>query len=173
EKELKSREVAGECEWNLHKKMASVRILDPIDYPDDLMTDHDMEWTLVHELLHLHFAPIGRDSDENQEILIEQAIDSIAWVIVNLTRQNKELKEGLKKPTKENPPNPAAVKGLLRWLTLSNAKASKPRAQRRLRHRLAVKNMVLKRWRTWPPLAVKGGDDHGNGNWTWRKQAQV
>lgn len=94
EKELKNREVAGECEWNLHKKMASVRILDPIDYPDDLMRDHDMEWTLVHELLHLHFAPIGRDSDENQEILIEQAIDSIAWGIVNLSRQNKELKEG-------------------------------------------------------------------------------
>jgi len=83
--------VNGECRWVLEKKMANVRILDPVDYPDDLMEPQDHERTLVHELLHLHFAPFDREYDENKDILIEQAIDSIAYGLVNLAREKVQV----------------------------------------------------------------------------------
>lgn len=54
----------GECEWQLKTKIATIRILDPIDYPENLIIEQDMEKTLVHELLHLHFAPLYADTDD-------------------------------------------------------------------------------------------------------------
>lgn len=84
------------CSWVLEKKMATIVILDPIDYPEDTMHEQDMEWSLVHELLHLHFAPFDREHDEHKDVLIEQAVDSISWGIVNLYREKPVQKKELK-----------------------------------------------------------------------------
>ncbi|WP_157800947.1 hypothetical protein [Bacillus solitudinis] len=80
---------AAEISWTLSKKMASVRILDPIDYPDGLMAMQDMENSLVHELLHLHFAPIHEDAHdrEHYEVFEEQAIESITHGLIAVARK--------------------------------------------------------------------------------------
>lgn len=87
----------GHCNWVIQKKMATIIILDPLDYPDDTMHPQDMEQTLVHELLHLHFAPFDDEVDTPKEIAIEQATDCIAYALVNIHREKqyqakKELK---------------------------------------------------------------------------------
>ena len=85
---MRVSEVNGECEWTLQTKQARIRILDPIDYPDNIKWPQDMEQTLVHELLHLHFAPFDRfDRESLEHVTMEQAIDLIAGALVNLKRK--------------------------------------------------------------------------------------
>lgn len=77
-------------DYTLSKKMASVKILDPIDYPDDVMGERDMENDLVHELLHLHFAPINEHFNDDNEIYStfeEQAVESIASGLISAERK--------------------------------------------------------------------------------------
>lgn len=76
--------------WTLSKKMATISILDPIDYPPNCMGERDMENDLVHELLHLHFAPISDHFGENRSVYStfeEQAIESIAFGLVETERK--------------------------------------------------------------------------------------
>lgn len=77
----------GENTWEIKNKSAIIKILDPIDYPPDVLWEQDMEKTLVHELLHLHFAPFDKYEEDSMEgIAIEQAIDAIAKALVTLKR---------------------------------------------------------------------------------------
>ncbi|MCO7127806.1 hypothetical protein NIE88_18835 [Sporolactobacillus shoreicorticis] len=78
----------GECHWNIQSKLAWIHILDPVDYEPNKSFPQDMEKTLVHELLHLHFAPFTSD-DESEMIdtAHEQAIDLIARALVETDRQ--------------------------------------------------------------------------------------
>lgn len=78
----------GECEWNLERKMASIRLMNPIDYPEGAMIPMDMENTLVHELLHLHFAPFF---SEDKSIEQEQAINAITDGLVKLSRKVNKM----------------------------------------------------------------------------------
>lgn len=88
----------GECEFQLKTKIAAIRILDEVDYPENLIMDHDMEKVLVHELLHLHFAALYANTEDNSiNDAQEQAIDCIAFSLVDLIREKqpqskKELK---------------------------------------------------------------------------------
>lgn len=72
----------GECEYYSELKHAFIRILDPIDYHDPL--PQDMEWILVHELLHLHFAPFWDDAKESE---LETAINQMANVLIRMNRR--------------------------------------------------------------------------------------
>lgn len=85
----------GECEWSLSTKVAIIRILDPVDYSPDCAWLQDMERTLVHELLHLHFAPFRAESDTAEDISQEQAIDCIATGLVALYRNQQPCAETL------------------------------------------------------------------------------
>ena len=67
--------------YNINNKSAFITIMDPRDFDDWL--PQDMEWLLVHELLHLHFAPMHTNKNE---ISIEQAIESITYGLVHLYR---------------------------------------------------------------------------------------
>lgn len=80
---------AGAVNWTMQKKMATIAILDPIDYPDDVMGEQDMENTLVHELLHLHLAPMNDDYSENEHYILfeEWAINSIAGALIAVERK--------------------------------------------------------------------------------------
>lgn len=62
-RDMDLNECQGECVWHTKTKLATIRLIDPVDYPEGLIEDQDMEKTLVHELLHLHFAPIHADTD--------------------------------------------------------------------------------------------------------------
>lgn len=69
----------------VEKKMATVRITDPADYPPDSMFPYDMENSLVHELLHLHFAPLTGDESSVEE---EQAIECITSGLLTALRSD-------------------------------------------------------------------------------------
>lgn len=77
----------AECNWVLKKKMATIRIVDPVDYPNNIQWPQDMEQSLVHELVHLHIAPFDESkSGSLEEIMMEQATDLIAKAMVKLKR---------------------------------------------------------------------------------------
>jgi hypothetical protein len=69
------------------RKAARINLLDPVDYSPSCWEPQDMEYFLVHELLHLHTSCIrqtdGESEDNTQE---EQAVDSIASALVSLHR---------------------------------------------------------------------------------------
>jgi hypothetical protein len=75
----------GWCNHVLQHRSAVIEILDPRDYPPTCA--NDPEEVLVHELLHIHFAPFEyekRDSPEGDAQ--EQAINMIAGALVKLKR---------------------------------------------------------------------------------------
>lgn len=77
--------------WTLSKKMATISILDQVDYDPSLIWIRDMENDLVHELLHLHFAPISDHFSSGNEIyntFEEQTIESIASGLIALERKS-------------------------------------------------------------------------------------
>lgn len=57
----------GNVRWDLDKKTAQIRVLDPADYqmsfPDTLK---DIEFTVVHELIHLELAPLFADQHRTE-----------------------------------------------------------------------------------------------------------
>jgi hypothetical protein len=79
----------GNIRWDAEKKTALIRVLDPADYrlPYPAMLD-DMEFTVVHELIHLemstvlsHFA--RSDADRSEE---EHAVNHMAEALLRLDR---------------------------------------------------------------------------------------
>ncbi len=86
--ELKPKTL-GNIHWDLEKKTAVIRVLDPADYklPYKEMLQ-DMEFTVVHELIHLGFAPVLTDfprSDANRREE-EHAVNHMAAALLNLDR---------------------------------------------------------------------------------------
>ena len=76
--------------WVVKKKTAIIKILDSKDYLLDsgpnCLYPQDMEQSLVHELLHLHFAAID-DYEGLKDIVHEQAIDQIAKSLIKVKRK--------------------------------------------------------------------------------------
>lgn len=87
EREMSETGRAAEIEATLPKRMATIRILDPVDYPPDLVELQDMELSLVHELLHIHLFPLFADrANEMTMIAEEQAIEAISRGLIELAR---------------------------------------------------------------------------------------
>lgn len=80
----------GENEYNLATGTSLIRILDPVDYPESKFKQ-DMEVTLVHELLHLVFAPFEPDEDskELEQKFMERAICQLSGALVKLKRETE------------------------------------------------------------------------------------
>jgi len=79
----------GNIHWDLEKKTATIRVLDPADYklPFKEMLQ-DMEFTVVHELIHLNFAPVTSEfnrSDANRREE-EHAVNHMADALLKLDR---------------------------------------------------------------------------------------
>jgi hypothetical protein len=79
----------GNIHWDTEKKTAVIRVLDPADYhmPFHAMLD-DMEFTVVHELIHLDIAPVlshfaRSDADRREE---EHAVNHMADALLHLER---------------------------------------------------------------------------------------
>jgi len=86
--ELKPKTL-GNIHWNLDKKTAIIRVLDPADYrlPFQAMLE-DVEFTVVHELIHLDMAPVLTDlqrSDANRREE-EHAVNHLADALLKLDR---------------------------------------------------------------------------------------
>src|SRR5580698_7587204 len=86
--ELKPKTL-GNVHWDLEKKTAVIRVLDPADYrlaPSLIM--RDIELTVVHELIHLEMAPTladlhRTDANRGQE---ENAVNHMADALLHLDR---------------------------------------------------------------------------------------
>jgi len=79
----------GNIHWDLDKKTALVHVLDPADYKlpfNDMLKD--MEFTLVHELIHLELAPVLADlqrTDANRRTE-EHSVNRMAEALLQLER---------------------------------------------------------------------------------------
>jgi hypothetical protein len=86
--ELKPKTL-GNIHWDTEKKTAIIRVLDPADYemplPEMLQ---DMEFTVVHELIHLELAsvlsPLTRNDASRREE--EHAVNHMADALLKLDR---------------------------------------------------------------------------------------
>lgn len=82
----------GNIHWDLEKKTAVIRVLDPADYHMPLADMlRDMEFTVVHELIHLGFAPVLADlqrTDANRREE-EHAVNHMADALLKLDRGGK------------------------------------------------------------------------------------
>jgi len=80
--ELKPKTL-GNIHWDLDKKTAVIRVLDPADYRmpfQDMLKD--MEFTVVHELIHLELSSLPRsDASRRDE---EHAVNQIAEALLKL-----------------------------------------------------------------------------------------
>ena len=78
----------GTCDANLIKKIARIKILDPVDDGDPHdYEEYDAEKTLVHELLHVHFEPFAKKDDSPEETAQHQVVHVLAYALVGLDRQ--------------------------------------------------------------------------------------
>lgn len=79
----------GNIHWNREKKTAVIRVLDPADYhlPLDAML-RDIEFTVVHELIHLEMVPILSDLQRTSENRREEeyAVNHMADALLKLER---------------------------------------------------------------------------------------
>lgn|GEM_PF-816795 len=89
--ELKPRTL-GNIHWDGDKKTAVIRVLDPADYKgmsfDDVLKD--IEFTVVHELIHLELSPVlsplqRNDANRREE---EHAVNHMADALLKLDRSH-------------------------------------------------------------------------------------
>jgi hypothetical protein len=86
--ELKPKTL-GNIHWDSDKKTATIHVLDPADYtlPFEAMLK-DMEFTVVHELIHLELSPVLaplQRTDENRRDE-EHAVNHMAQALLDLDR---------------------------------------------------------------------------------------
>lgn len=86
--ELKPKTL-GNIHWDTDKKTAIIRVLDPAEYQMPLreMLD-DMEFTVVHELIHLELAPVLGQFSRNEASRREEehAVNHMADALLKLRR---------------------------------------------------------------------------------------
>jgi hypothetical protein len=82
----------GHCNWTLPNKTAFIRISDPVDYDPAIVFPYDMEEILVHELVHLHFAPIAKfDEGSAEDTALEQAVEMLSQALVTAKRAASDV----------------------------------------------------------------------------------
>lgn len=81
-------DLSGLCTTRLKLLEAWIDIRHPDEVDPESLLPYDMEKTLVHELLHIHFAPFFEDdpSQKLKNLAQEQAIENIARALVKLKR---------------------------------------------------------------------------------------
>ena len=89
--ELKPKTL-GNIHWDTDKKTAIIHVLDPADYtlPFEAMLQ-DMEFTVVHELIHLELSPVLaplQRTDENRRDE-EHAVNHMAQALLDLDRLDR------------------------------------------------------------------------------------
>ena len=90
ERDFYNKECDGENDYDMRNGDSLIRILHPMDYPVSRFPQ-DMEITLVHELLHLHFAPFEPEKDDGLDHhIMEHTICILAETLVGLKREREK-----------------------------------------------------------------------------------
>lgn len=78
-------ETLGNLKWNSVSKTATIKVLNPVDYEMSAAdVPEDMEYTVVHELVHLQLSSLPRDL--NRKDVEEQVVNRIADALMQLER---------------------------------------------------------------------------------------
>jgi hypothetical protein len=80
----------GNVDWDPDQKTAKIRVLDASEYQKPYQAAlKDMEFTLVHELIHVELAALPRnDASRNDE---EDAVNRMAEALLHLDRGDQNL----------------------------------------------------------------------------------
>lgn len=81
-------EAQGEIQFSIDTGRALIKILDPEKYPESPFKQ-DMEISLVHELLHLMFAPFTPKEGTLQHSFMENSIENLAQILVASKRKEE------------------------------------------------------------------------------------
>jgi hypothetical protein len=79
----------GHIRWDREKKTAVISVLDPADYAMALAPMlQDIEFTVVHELIHLEMAPVLSDLHRTEANRMEEehAVNQMAEALLKLDR---------------------------------------------------------------------------------------
>lgn len=84
--------IQARVDWNLLRKSAVIRLLRPLDFRRrrEFSGAQDMELDIVHELCHLHLAPLGVESGTPEDTAQEQAIEALSQAYVALVRGRRK-----------------------------------------------------------------------------------
>jgi hypothetical protein len=84
----------GDVNVTEEKRCAYIRMMDHRDHAcQEEMEPYDMETTLVHEMLHVAFAPFSNcEKGSHQHMIQEQSIDAIAKLLVGMKRELRSLR---------------------------------------------------------------------------------
>jgi hypothetical protein len=76
----------AQIDWMLEDKVANIGIRDPLDWVHNSATNLTLEENLVHELIHLHLAPLQYDKpfEGLQKVAMENADQFMAEALVKL-----------------------------------------------------------------------------------------
>jgi hypothetical protein len=81
------RRTMGNIHWDADQKTATIRVLNPSDYPIPFDAAlRDTEFTVVHELIHLELASMPRSEASRREE--EYAVNHIADALLQLDRKD-------------------------------------------------------------------------------------
>lgn len=78
-------ETLGNLKWNTVSRTATIKVLNPSDYdlaPTDIA--EDIEYTVVHELIHLQLSVLPRDSSKKG--IEEQVVNKLADALMQFER---------------------------------------------------------------------------------------
>ncbi len=82
---------AGCCDSLAMKKIANIRVLHPDEGDSAWLDPYDIELTIVHELLHLHFAPWALLFEEGDQanLFLEQTVHTLSSTLIAADRGNR------------------------------------------------------------------------------------
>jgi hypothetical protein len=105
EKDMEFEGCHGLCNYSPALKDATITVRNSIDFQDGGGYPEDVEATIVHELLHLHFSPFYVTKGLVNTFQ-EQAIEVIAQSLVGLKRRGEAMasKNSKGKPAAGSPP---------------------------------------------------------------------
>jgi hypothetical protein len=87
----------GNVHWDKEKKTAVIRVLDASDYQTPISaTLNDLEFTIVHELIHLELASLPRSEASRSDE--EYAVNHLADALIKLERMGKPPVAAAKTP---------------------------------------------------------------------------
>jgi hypothetical protein len=109
EKDMECEACHGLCSYSPALKSGTITVRDSIDFQDGAGYPEDVEATIVHELLHLHFSPFYVNKGLVNTFQ-EQAIEVIAQSLVGLKRRGEAMasqkSKSKSKPAAGSPPPP-------------------------------------------------------------------
>jgi hypothetical protein len=99
----------GNLKWNTPARTATIKVLNPVDYdiPASEIPE-DVEYTIVHELVHLQLSALPRDL--NRKDIEEQVVNRISDALMALERGPtfRARSQPLRQPSRPGVPAPAA-----------------------------------------------------------------